>query len=77
MRRGLKFHASPKILLPGSKLCQDDLTFTDFQETHDYLLHEQGVDPDMALKMQLELIERIFSTYPEDKPRDLCTINQA
>lgn len=38
--RGLKFHVAPKTLLPGSILYPDDLTFTDFQETHDYLLME-------------------------------------
>lgn len=39
-RRGVKFHVAPRTLLPGSKMTQEDLTFTDFQETHDYLLLE-------------------------------------
>ena len=37
-RRGVKFYAAPQVLFPGSKLVQDDLTFGDLQETHDYLL---------------------------------------
>lgn len=38
MRRGVKFYVPIKLLMPGNKLIQDDLTFTDLQETHDYLL---------------------------------------
>lgn len=53
-RRGVKFHVAPRTLLPGSKMTQEDLSFTDFQETHDYLLLEQGVDQDSALLSQLD-----------------------
>jgi hypothetical protein len=29
-RRGVKFHVAPGTLLPGSKMTQEDLSFTDF-----------------------------------------------
>ena len=29
-RRGIKFHVAPRTLLPGSKMTQEDLSFTDF-----------------------------------------------
>jgi len=30
MRRNVKFHVTPRTLLPGSKMTQEDVTFTDF-----------------------------------------------
>ena len=59
-RRGVKFYAAPQVLCPGSKLVQDDLTFGDLQETHDYLLQEAGLDPDQALLLDIQHVLDIF-----------------
>lgn len=40
MRRGVKFDVMPRTLLAGCKMTQEDLSYTDFQETHDNLLLE-------------------------------------
>ena len=68
-RRGIKFYAAPQVIScfkppksapvrnsqtnPFNRLVQDDKTFGDLQETHDYLLQECGLDPDMALLLQV------------------------
>jgi hypothetical protein len=75
-KRGIKFHVAPTFLLPSAKLTQDDLTCIDLQETHDYLLQERGLDPDLAMLMQIEHLEKIFSEYGEDKPKLLSTIEK-
>jgi hypothetical protein len=74
-RRGVKFHVAPRTLLPGSKMTQEDLSFTDFQETHDYLLLEQGIDQDSALLSQLDQINKIFGGYPATEPQVLFSID--
>ena len=59
-RRGIKYYAAPQVLFPGCKLVQDDLSFGDLQETHDYLLQERGLDPDMALLLEIQHCQDLF-----------------
>ena len=47
-----------------TRLVQDDKTFGDLQETHDYLLQERGLDPDMALLLQLHHVQDIYANAP-------------
>jgi hypothetical protein len=70
-RRGVKFHSAPFVLIQGCKLTQDDETFSDLQETHDYLLQERGIDPDMALLLQVQHVKDIYEKMPVEVPRDL------
>ena len=51
-------------MLQYNRLVQDDKTFGDLQETHDYLLQERGLDLDMALLLQLQHVKDIYSTKP-------------
>lgn len=73
-RRGIKFYVPSKLIMYLSKLSQDDLTFQDFQETHDFLLQEKGVDPDIALLLQIRWIRQLLDSRPEDQERDLRSI---
>jgi hypothetical protein len=59
-RRGLKLYASPRQLVQGVRLVKDNLQFADLQSTHDYLLLERGIDPDMALLMHIEQVKDIL-----------------
>ena len=72
-RRGLKLYAAPKILVMGVRLVKDNLQFADFQSTHDYLLMERGLDPDMALLMHIEQVKDILEEQPVEK-RQLSSI---
>jgi len=45
------------------------------QETHDYLLQERGIDPDLALLTHIENIEKTFASYPDTQPKVLESIN--
>ena len=45
---------------------QDDKTFGDLQETHDYLLQECGLDPDMALLLQVQHVQDIYNSKAEE-----------
>ena len=57
-------------------MSSDDLNFVDFQDTHDFLLLEQGVDPDLALLLQLSYIQSIFDGFPAERPKELSQIDQ-
>ena len=52
----MKFYVPSKSIMYLSKLSQDDLSFQDFHETHDFLLQEKGVDPDIALLLQIRWV---------------------
>lgn len=65
LRRGVKFYVPSKLIMYLSKLSQDDLTFQDFQETHDFLLQEKGVDPDVALLLQIRWVRRLLDRRGE------------
>jgi len=66
-RRGLKLYAAPRLLVQGVRLVKDNLQFADLQSTHDYLLLERGIDPDMALLMHIEQVKDILEMQPSDK----------
>lgn len=61
----MKFYVPSKLIMYLSKLSQDDLTFQDFQETHDFLLQEKGVDPDVALLLQIRWVRRLLDRRGE------------
>lgn len=65
LRRGVKFYVPSKLIMYLSKLSQDALTFQDFQETHDFLLQEKGVDPDIALLLQIRWVRQLMDSRPE------------
>lgn len=56
LRRGVKFYVPSKLVMYLSKLSQEELTFQEFHETHDFLLQEKGVDPDIALLLQIRWV---------------------
>lgn len=74
LRRGVKFYVPSKLIMYLSKLSQDDLTFQDFQETHDFLLQEKGVDPDIALLLQIRWVRHLLDRRPEGQERSLSSI---
>jgi hypothetical protein len=73
LRRGVKFYVPSKLIMYLSKLSQDALTFQDFQETHDFLLQEKGVDPDIALLLQIRWVRQLLDSRPEGE-RSLSSI---
>jgi hypothetical protein len=73
LRRGVKFYVPSKLIMYLSKLSQDALTFQDFQETHDFLLQEKGVDPDIALLLQIRWVRQLLESRPEGE-RSLSSI---
>jgi len=75
-RRGIKYYAAPQVLFASCKLVQDDITFGDLQETHDYLLQERGLDPDMALHLELQHVLDMFEKLPHDQ-REISGISEA
>jgi hypothetical protein len=75
-RRGIKYYAAPQVLFASCKLVQDDITFGDLQETHDYLLQERGLDPDMALHLELQHVLDMFEKLPHDQ-REISAISEA
>ena len=74
LRRGVKFYVPSKLIMYLSKLSQDDLTFQDFQETHDFLLQEKGVDPDVALLLQIRWVRRLLDRRGEGQEQSLSSI---
>ena len=74
LRRGVKFCVPSKLIMYLSKLSQDDLTFQDFQETHDFLLQEKGVDPDIALLLQIRWVRQRLDSGHEGQQRGLSSI---
>lgn len=75
-RRGVKFYVPSRLIMYLSRLSQDALTFQDFQETHDFLLHEKGVDPDIALLLQIRRVRQLMESRPEAE-RSLATVTPA
>lgn len=74
LRRGVKFCVPSKLIMYLSKISQDDLTFQDFQETHDFLLQEKGVDPDIALLLQIRWVRNRFDSVPDGHRLGLASI---
>lgn len=65
LRRGAKFCVPSKFLWIISKLSSDAMTFQDFQETHDFLLQEKGVDPDIALLLRIRAVRQCLERAGE------------
>lgn len=74
-RRGIKFYTPIKVVMHLIRINQDDLSFTNLQEVHDYLFSERGIDIDQAMMMQIRKVREIFETFGEGQEKKLQLIN--